>query len=283
MKRSLQIAIITSILLIGGTLSAQESIEGARAKNGLAYDLVSEGPLVVLIHGTNLDRRLWNEEIKWMQERAQVLRYDLRGQGESPFPEEPYGNHEDLIELLIELDAKKVTLIGLSAGAQVALDVALERPDLVKRMVLASPSLDRFSPKVMPPYLEELVKALQSGDFDQANEILLASSLLAVPAHHKELVRAMAEKNAVIWKIPFSLVKMARPPAINRLEELDVPTLVLVGENDMAAVHEIGDVLLEKIPGSKRITIPDGGHLLNLTSPEAFRKEVSAFLDESKD
>jgi pimeloyl-ACP methyl ester carboxylesterase len=282
MKRSFQIATLFSIFLVGAQIPAQESIENARSENGLAYDLVGNGPLVVLIHGTNLDRRLWNAEIEWLQGQAQVLRYDLRGQGDSPFPEEPYGNHEDLIDLLNELNAKEVTLVGLSAGAQVALDVALEKPDLVKRLVLASPSLDRFTPKVMPSYLEELVKALQAGDFDQANEILLASSLLAVPAHHKELVRAMAEKNAVIWNIPYSLVKMARPPAVNRLEEVTIPTLVLVGENDMAAVHEIGEILLEKIPGAKQTTIPDGGHLLNLTSPDAFQKEVSAFLGDSK-
>ncbi|MFQ5738507.1 MAG: alpha/beta fold hydrolase, partial [Acidobacteriota bacterium] len=70
---------------------------GAHSSGGLAYDLVGEGPLVVLIHGTNLDRRMWKGEVAWLREHARVLRYHLRGQGASDYPAKAYSSHHDLL------------------------------------------------------------------------------------------------------------------------------------------------------------------------------------------
>ena len=145
--------VLASLLLLVGCDSAeQEPITSARSADGLAYDLSGEGPLIVLIHGTNLDRRMWEGDVAWLQEHTRVLRYDLRGQGASDFPVEAYSNHTDLLALLDEIGEREATLIGLSAGAQVALDVALEAPQRVRRMVLVSPSLSGYLPEEMPPY-----------------------------------------------------------------------------------------------------------------------------------
>lgn len=270
-------------MLSGCVSDGPQQIAVGISAHGLAYDLAGEGPLVVLIHGTNLDRRMWDEEVVWLRERARVLRYDLRGQGGSDFPTESYSNHVDLLELMDELGESEAVLIGLSAGAQVALDAALQAPRRVRRMALASPSLLGYVPGEMPPYFADLMDALRAGDFRRANEALLASSLMSVPPEYAARVRRMVEENERLWTIPYSLVEQASPPAIERLEEIETPTLILVGEEDVAAIRAQGALLERRLPNARRVSIARGGHLLNMTSAESFRKEILAFLGFSND
>lgn len=272
-------ALATSLwLLVGCATEEHQSVTSARSASGLAYELVGEGPLVVLIHGTNLDRRMWNDEVAWLKQHARVLRYDLRGQGASDFPTEAYSNHTDLLELLDELGEEEASLVGLSAGAQVALDVALEAPHRVRRMVLVSPSLTGYVPEEVPPFFANLSSALQAGDFEHANEVLLASPIMAVPPSFADQVQAMVEENSRLWTIPYALVKQVSPPAIKRLGQIRAPALILVGEDDIEAIRAQGVLLKRRLANAQLVTVPDGGHLLNMTSPEAFREAVSTFL-----
>ena len=270
---------IAVVSLLGCGPRVPEDVRGGRSEAGLEYDLTGAGPVVVLIHGSNLDRRMWEGDVGWLSKRARVLTYDIRAHGGSDVPTEAFANHEDLLGLLDEIGADEVTIIGLSFGAHVALDTALEAPDRVDRLVLVSPSIQGYQPEEVPPFFAELGAALQAEDYEQANEVLLASPLMAVPAEHAGIVRTMLTDNGDIWSVPFSLVKLAEPPVLGRLAGVGAPTLILVGDADLAAVQAQGRLLDEQIPNSTLITVPDGGHLLNLTSPVEFRGEIGLFLD----
>ncbi len=93
----------------------------------------------------------------------------------------------------------------------------------------------------------------------------------------------MVEENDRLWTIPYSLVEQASPPAIERLEEIEAPTLVLVGEEDVEAIRDQSVLLERRLADAQRVTITDGGHLLNMTSPDAFREAVSGFLGFPED
>lgn len=254
----------------------------ARAANGLAYDLagsVEAGePVVVLIHGSNLDRRMWDGAMSWLPDIATTLRYDQRGQGASNFPSEPFANHRDLLSLLDELGIGEATLVGLSAGAQIAVDAAFADPDRIRQLILVSPSLAGFEPDEMPPFFDDLMTALRAQDFAGATEVLLSSSIMAVPDDASQQVARMVKENERLWTIPFELVEQ-QTPALERLQELVQPTLVLTGVNDLRAVHEQGRLLEHRLSDVRHIHISKGGHLLNLTSPDAFRREVTAYLE----
>lgn len=266
------------LVLLGSHPIGSQAVRHARSAAGLAYDVVGDGPGVVLIHGTNLDRRMWDGEVAWLQQHARVIRYDLRGQGASDDPTRAYSNHADLISLLDELGEREVTLIGLSAGAQVALDVALEAPERVRRMVLASPSLSGYVPDEMPPFFTDLGAALQAQDFQRANEVLLASPIMSVPPEFADLVQTMVVDNTRLWSLPYSLLEQVSPPALERLEAVRPSTLVLVGADDLAAIHDQARLLAQRMADARLVTLPGGGHLLNMTSAEAFREAVGEFL-----
>lgn len=280
MKSLFRPAIMVASLVFLVACVSQQTRPGVnlRSANGLAYDLTGDGPVVVLIHGTNLDRRMWDAEAGWLQEHTRVLRYDLRGQGGSDFPTNPYSNHGDLLEFMDELGFDAVTLVGISAGAQVALDVALAAPNLVQRVVMVSPSLSGYVPTEMPAFFTELANALRAGNFDEANEVLLASPIMSVPPEYADRVRMMVEDNGRLWTIPYSLIEQSPQPSLERLEEIEMPVLILVGNNDLDAIQRQGALLQRRIVGARLITVAGGGHLLNLTSPESFRDSLSRFL-----
>lgn len=270
---------MTRIALAVGLLTlVQGGVESGRTSSGIAYDIQGIGPAVVLITGSNLDRRMWNAETEWLKARFTVVRYDLRAHGQSDVPVTAFAHVDDLLAVLDRLGIQKATLIGLSAGSTIALDTALHAPEQIERMILAAPAISGYVPKEQPPFFRDLISALQARDYPKAQEVMLASPLLEVPQDARALVRSMVTENNRLWTVPRELMKAPSRPAAQRLEDVTTPTLVLVGERDLAPQREQADVLARRIAGARLTVIPGGGHMLNLTSPDAFRTAVLAFL-----
>jgi pimeloyl-ACP methyl ester carboxylesterase len=220
---------------------------------------------------------MWTRESGWLASTHTVVRYDLRAHGASDTATAPFSNVDDLFNLLDEIGIQKATLIGLSAGSTIALDAALVQPSRVDRLVLVGPAVSGFRSGIQLPFTAALVAALQARDYAKAGEVLLASSVFAVPPESRPLVRQMVIENDRLWSVPREMVRPVEPPAIDRLNELKPPTLIMLGEQDMFQRAE-AELLAKRVPGARLVVIPRGGHLLNLTSPEEFRAEVSRFL-----
>ena len=105
---------------------------------GLSYEATGSGDPVVLIHAFSVDRRMWAPQVAALEGRFRVIRYDLRGHGQSAPPSAPYAAYDDLRSVLDALKVDRATLIGLSSGAEIATDFALANPGRVRRLVLAS-------------------------------------------------------------------------------------------------------------------------------------------------
>src|SRR5437762_5385147 len=82
------------------------------------YEAVGTGPTVVLIHGGNLDRRMWDQQVAVLALHFRVIRYDLRGFGRSTPADTPYQAQTDLYELLQHLAVHRASLSGLSLGGR---------------------------------------------------------------------------------------------------------------------------------------------------------------------
>jgi pimeloyl-ACP methyl ester carboxylesterase len=237
--------------------------------------------VVVLITGSNLDRRMWTREAGWLARDFTVVRYDLRAHGQSDTATEPFDHVSDLFALLDELGIARATLIGLSAGSTIALDAALQAPARVERMVLAGPSVSGFVQKERPPFVADLLAALQARDYKKAADVLLAAPVFAVPPESQALVRQMVTENDRLWTVPPQMMRRPARPAVDRFSEIKVPTLVLIGEKD-AFQQPHAQLLAKNVSGAKLVTVPGGGHLLNLTSPAEFKAAVVEFLEPSR-
>jgi pimeloyl-ACP methyl ester carboxylesterase len=105
----------------------------------LYYETAGKGPAVVLIHGGNLDRRMWDDQFQTFARHFQVIRYDVRTYGLSDMPTKPYSDVQDLASLLQHLHIKKAHLVGLSLGGRIIIDFALEHPEMVASLVPIGP------------------------------------------------------------------------------------------------------------------------------------------------
>jgi len=272
-------ALFVCVLVVGGLCTspaAQSAIREGKTTTGIAYDVQGHGPVVVLITGSNLDRRMWARDATWLAKDHTVVRYDLRAHGRSDGATATFSNLGDLYAVLDELRIAKAALVGLSAGSTIALDAALDAPDRVERVVLAGPTISGFASTARPPFLGDLMAALQARDYKRAGEVLLATPVFAVPKESEPLVRQMVMENDRLWSVPREMMQ-ATKPAVDRLGQVKAPTLVLVGENDTLQ-REQADLLARQVPGAHLVVVPGGGHLLNLTSPEAFESAVRDFL-----
>lgn len=256
--------------------SGHLSIEGG----SLYYERAGEGFPVVLVHPGLWDCRIWDAQFEAFAEHHDVIRYDLRGFGRSDAPSHPYSDVRDLRFLLGELGIERCALVGCSVGGQLAIDFALEHPSVADAIVLVSSGVTGYA--WQDPGLDvlfaEIEGAVAGGDLERAMEVEIAvwAPLDSGPETNAR-VRAIAMDNTRIFRIPASLAETP-PPAVDRLTEVQSATLVIVGERDVAEIHAIADLLVERIPGANKRPIHDADHLVMVRQPEAFNRVVLDFL-----
>jgi len=268
-------AIFILVVALCVSLGAQ-AIRKGKTTSGIAYDVRGSGPAVVLLTGSNLDRRMWDREAAWLSKNYRVVRYDLRAHGESDTATKPFSHLDDLTLLLDELAIPKATLIGLSAGAFIALDAALDIPNRVERIVLAGPGVSGYTGKNPPSFPPEMYTAIQVKEYRKVSEILLKSPVFAVAPESEALVRQMVTENERLWTVDRALMKLQQPTNA-RLEQVRVPTLVVIGEKDLFQ-QDHAELIAARVPGARLVRIPGGTHIVNMSSPKEFEAAVSAFL-----
>ncbi|HXV62533.1 MAG TPA: alpha/beta fold hydrolase [Vicinamibacteria bacterium] len=271
--------------------TAQEILPTARTAtvNGatLAYDITGEGPPIVLISGGGtLDRRMWDEQVAALAPDYTVLRYDVRGIGGSSRPDAPFSHSEDLNTLLQSLELEAAYIVGLSFGAGIAIDLALDHPSRVRGLVLAAPGVSSDKEDNLRDALAVSELARKIGLPSLVDAIVTNRTVLAAANDTvRERVRAIYLDNGDAFESDFALVRLWRPadpPAEERLSSIRVPTLILVGDQDSEQTRATADMLAARIGDAKMIVLRDAGHLLNFDAPDRFNEAVLDFLLRSR-
>jgi pimeloyl-ACP methyl ester carboxylesterase len=226
----------------------------------------------------------------WEPQRAaleaaghRVLAPDLRGFGERPLDAGPY-SHVDDVRVLLDGPA---AVVGASFGGRVALDLALASPELVERLVLAGAAVAGWevSEELEAGWREE-EEALERGALDEAAEANLRLWLDrgrppgAVAPGVRDLVRRMVLRSFEL-QLPAGDAAVAtwmEPPALERLEAVLAPTLVVVGADDVADFRAVAEHLAGRIPGARLEVVEGAAHLPSLERPEAFNRLLLDFL-----
>lgn len=240
------------------------------------------GPHVVLIHGGQMNCRMWDDQFSRLGKDHHVVRYDIRGYGKSPPPDKPYFHHDELRALLDHLHIERATLVGLSLGGSIAIDFALTYPDRVDKLVAVAPGLSGFqwSSDSYPGY-RRIIAAVQAGDPDRAADLWLAEPMMAGANEQPALrarVRELLLRSRACWLNNPMLERDLDPPAVRRLAEIRVPTLAIVGDRDVADIQRIVQQIETQVPGARRVVIAGASHIVNMERPEEFNRVLADFL-----
>jgi len=254
----------------------------------LYYEIMGRGEPLVLIHGGGLDRRMWDAQVRTLAKQYRVLLYDVRGHGLSSRTPPVYSDHGDLRQLLEQLRITRVHVMGLSLGGRIAIDFAIEHPEMVRSLIPVAPGLSgyNFVGPDLKENLQRLMEALQAGDAEQACEFMQRSwtdgprrTPDQVDAGVRKAVRDMLRYNMAAGR-GMGGSAVPNPPAMRRLGEIHAPTQVIVGDIDMSDILKIVDMLCEEVPGAKRVTIAGAAHMVNMEKPEEFNRAVLEFLEK---
>ncbi len=257
------------------------------------HEVAGEGPGVALLHSTVCDSRMWDREFAALAERYRVLRFDLPGFGSSELPPGPFSWVEDLGGLLDETGMERAALVGVSAGVGLALDFALAEPERMRGLVLAAPGIGGMEwSEPVKRFGEEEDALLEAGDLDAAVELNLQLWVDGPRRGPDAVDPAMRAKVGEMQRRAFEIQLAAfardeqpgphrkiQPPAAERLEEVAVPTLVIVGDEDVPDVLAHADALARRVPGARKVVLPDTAHMVSLERPEEFLRLVLDFLD----
>jgi pimeloyl-ACP methyl ester carboxylesterase len=234
---------------------------------------------VLLLHAGIADRRMWEPQLEALATAGhRPLASDLPGFGDAPL--EP-GTVAYVDHAASFLDAP-AAVVGCSFGGRIALELAVARPDLVERLVLIGAGLGSWSwsESAQAGFAEE-EEAIERGELavaaaQQARMWLAADAAAEV----RELTEAMTLRSYEQQLPVEGQVKAVWPevPAETRLGEIDAPTLVVVGTEDLDDIKSMAEKLVAEIPGARLETIEGAGHLPSLERPDELNGLLLEFL-----
>jgi 3-oxoadipate enol-lactonase len=252
---------------------------------GLYFTDQGEGPPVVLVHGFGLAHEVWAEQLP-LAEEFRLIAYDTRGCGDSIAPATGYSLSDlgdELAALMDRLSVPQAHLVGHSRGGGVIMDMALRRPDRVASLVFVSSGLDGF------PYSETFLEPLkqcrrlarEQGVAAAIDAWLAASAFAWTAQRHPEVlarVEAMTRRYSGADWLDEAVYPPSEPADIERLAEVQAPTFVLSGQEELHDFVEIANMLTWWIPGARQKSLLGVGHFPMLENPYETNLYLRAFL-----
>lgn len=262
-------------------------INGAK----IYYEVVGAGHSLVFVHAGIADSRMWNSQFQAFAERYQVVRYDQRGYGKTAMVAGDYSLIEDLRGLLTYLQIDRACFMGCSLGGRVVVDFALEYPNMVDALVLVGAAISGYQFQgAYPPEVESVSQKIDeaeaAGDLVRVNELELqiwVDGMGALPTRVNPVVRELvSDMNFIALSSPQDLGNELKPskPAVNRLGEIRVPALVIIGDLDIPPSLERTEILVQGIAGAKKVVMQGTAHVPNMEQPDIFNRHVLEFLEK---
>lgn len=251
----------------------------------LRYEVTGTGPALVFINGVALNFSSWDDQVAEFARDHRVIRYDLRGFGKSTGHADPTAEPDDLRILLDSLGVRSARIVGLSRGAMVAATFAVRWPERVEALVLygLGPTRDYPTQPNRAARRSELAGILRRHGIDSLRQFMATRPNAWVPPDRPDAVerirKAMADydgRNVLDERPPSNRVAPATIPELARLR---MPVLLVHGDHETPVPRAMADTLARRISGAKRVVIRDGGHGAHFAQPEAFNRELRAFLE----
>jgi 3-oxoadipate enol-lactonase len=252
----------------------------------LAFDDEGPGPVVVLLHGFPLDRTMWASQLSAVGSTYRVIAPDLRGHGQTAAPGGIYTMDEmadDVIELLDALQLREpVVLGGLSMGGYVAFSAILRYPERFRALILIDTRATADKPEAAKARQELAKRVETSQSVAPVVEGMLPKLFSPLTKTHRP--DRIGQIMEVMERTPPRAVAGAlwgmadRPDRTASLAQITVPSLVLVGADDILTPPDESRAIAAGLPNATFKLIPDAGHLAPLENPEACNLAILEFL-----
>jgi len=252
----------------------------------LAAESVGSGPDVLLVHAGVTDQRSWTGVVERLPDHR-CLTYDARGYGRTTYePEDGWSKVTDAVAVLDAYDVDRAVVVGASMGGKTSIDLALLHPDRVRALVLIGPAISG-APDVevedgVKPLEAALVAADEAGDVDELNRVeahiwldgpLVPEGRVGGPTRELFL-----EMNGRALAAPDPGDDDSGVLAWDRLAEITVPTLILVGEHDLLEIREGCAHAAREMAQARLVELPGVAHLPHLEGDERTLAEIAAFV-----
>lgn len=242
----------------------------------------------LLIHPAISDLRIWGREFTSHTIGKSLIRFDTRGLGSSSAASSKYYPSDDIHALLDHLSVEKASLVAASNGGMAALDFALRFPERVEKLVLLASGIELFDPEGdsgLEETTEDFIQRFNgiSSAWETNNKELSADRLISMFASstsgdNLDLARKMILDNLTEIVTDESAQYQQYSITSEKLTDIAVPTLILVGTSDHPLFMWSTEKLKESIKGSRKVEIKNADHLINLSSPQEFDLNVGKFL-----
>ena len=264
-------------------MSLFAEVDGTR----LHYEIAGDGPALIFIHAGIADLRMWDDQFDLFATSYRVLRYDVRGFGLSPNPAGTYTDHEELRAVMDHCGIESAVLVGASNGGRIAINFALTHPDRVRGLVLVCAGVSGFeSPPEVDAQWSAIDEAYEQGDIPGAVELTLRMWIDGPHRTPDQVDPAVRARVGVmldhLYRIPdeadLDEEQPLDPPAIRHLRAIQVPTLVIQGDQDVPYHLALSEQIAREVPGAAHVVFPNTAHLPNMEQPDRFNSVLEDFL-----
>ena len=241
---------------------------------------------IVFIHGVGLTKEMWSPQINFFKNKN-ILTYDLIGHGKTPLKKTQI-NFEDfvkqLINLIDELDLKKVHLVGFSLGSLIARHFASEHGDRLSSLVLHGSIYKRsIEQKRIVENRFGLMKMDKPASKKSALRRWFTEEFIKNNKEVYDKIYSMLEDNDLKNLLKIYKLFVNYEDDDQMFGKINTNTLVTTGQYDVGSTTEMAKNLTKKIKDAKYIEIKNGKHLCNIECSEDFNKAVESFVDRNYD
>jgi pimeloyl-ACP methyl ester carboxylesterase len=243
----------------------------------LYYEAHGEGPALLLTHGFSATCQMWKGQIDALAPHFNVITWDMRGHGQSDYPEDLSAYSEeatvaDMAALLDRVGARSAVIGGLSLGGYMSLAFHRAYPERTRALLIIDTGPGYKNSEARAGWNANALARAERYEREGLGDLAAASAEVR-EAHHRDatgLARAAR-----------GMLTQRDPRVIESLPDIRVPSLIIVGENDTPFLAA-SDYMAAKIPGAKKVVIPNAGHAANIDNPEAFNAALTGFLKSAR-
>jgi pimeloyl-ACP methyl ester carboxylesterase len=246
------------------------------------------GRPLVFAHGGFLDHRMWDDQIAAFARDHRVIAPDARGHGRSPNAFQPFRHGDDLAALMRHIDTGPAVLIGLSMGGGIAVDVALDHPDLVEAVIVSGTGTGTSEPEFTDPWTNEVLTEfgthIAAGEAEAAIETFMQFTTgpsRTLDDLDPDVVRRLYEMlRGSFAKHTVGEPKWMIPPEDTwaRVPTLDIPVHAINGDFDSPDHLALADRLVTLAGTGTTTTIEGTAHYPNMERPERFNEVLHDLL-----